>query len=322
VIAVIVIVVIVILAEIIVRDRDLETSFLRDRDRDRDQKKQSRCTLVERPAAVSPCQPILHNEIKRLCDTRGDMLNLTQLTKVFRPLVYAFTGTTFLNDCQPNSWHQNLWVSTEFQRVIETSGESLDPFLRPPRWVIVYRNQHIIFVSAFEANWLMNRLNFLSRKCHSNKPPITTLRLSLARIRRLQSILVNTPTLTIPPTITSYNGTATFFIVPLEWLVELFIFNGTLYFENNHEQNAYCKCLGVCPKPRTAIEEQAFEKRWIATDGFVREPNYRRRLKVDECRFKSSPLLLVKRITENRNNSYASVTSHVGSIIFNSLKLI
>jgi hypothetical protein len=275
---------------------------------------------LERPPPAIACQPILHDEIKRLCDTNGYMLNLTQLTKVFRPLVYAFTGTTFFSDRQPSSWHQNLWVSTEFQRVIETYGESLDPFLRPPRWVVVYGNQHIIFVSAYEANWLMNRLSFLYYKHHPDCPSITTLRLLLPRIKRSQSILVNTPTLTMPPTITSYNGIAAFNI-PLEWLVELFIFNGTLYFENYHEQDAYCKCLGVCPKPRTPIESQAFEKGHIATDGFVWRLEYRRPLQVDACRFNSSPLSLVKRIIENRNNSYAPVTSHVGSIIFNSLKL-
>jgi len=68
-------------------------------------------------------------------------------------------------------------------------------------------------------------------------------------------------------------------------------------------------------------EEQAFEKGHIAVDGFVWRPEYRRLLQVDECRFNSSPLTLVKRIIENRNNSYAPVTSHVGSIIFNTLKL-
>jgi hypothetical protein len=271
---------------------------------------------VERPPAVLPCQPILHDEIIRLCDTQGDMLNLNQLTGVFRPLVYAFTDTTFFNDCQPNCWRQNLWISTEFQRVIETKGESLNPFLRPSRWIVVYRNQHLIFVSPFEANWLMNQLNSLHRTPQPNSAPITTLRLLLPRTKRRQLILVDTPTLIIPYTITPA------FVIPLKWLIELFMFNGTLYFKDNHEQKAYCEYLGVCPKPRTPIEEQAFEKGLIAADGFVCKPQHGRHSQVHECRFNSSPLSLVKMIIENRNNSHAPLISHVGSIIFNSLKLI
>ncbi|CAF1091829.1 unnamed protein product [Didymodactylos carnosus] len=99
---------------------------------------------VARPPPVRPRQPILHKAIKRLCNTDGPMLNLGQFTSVFRPLVYAFTGTTFSQDCSVNSWQPHFSVSTEFQRVILAKGESLDPFLRPPRWIMVYRRQHII----------------------------------------------------------------------------------------------------------------------------------------------------------------------------------
>jgi hypothetical protein len=207
-----------------------------------------------------------------------------------------------------------LWVSTEFQRVILTKGESLNPFLRPPRWIIIYRNEYIIFVSAFEANWLIDRLQ-------SNKSPITTLRLLLPRIKRIQSIFVNTPTLTIPPSIAPSNGTAAYFI-PIEQLIQLFIFNGTLYFETIDEQTAYCQCLGLCPKLRTAKEEEAFEKGWITVDGFVSSPEHRRYLRIHKARFNSNPLTFVKQLIENRNNSHAPITSHVGSIILNSLKLI
>jgi hypothetical protein len=269
---------------------------------------------LERPPPVIPCEPILHEEIKRLCDIHSHIMNLSQFPSVFQPLVYAFTGTTFLNECQPDSWQSNLWISTEFQRVILTKGESLNPFLRPPRWIIVYRNQHIIFVSAFEANWLIHRLQ-------SNKSPITTLRLILPHIKRIQSIFINTPTLTIPLSIVSSDGTSAYFI-PKEWLVQLFVFNGTLYFETIDEQTAYCQCLGLCPKPRTTKEDDAFEKGWIAVDGFVNSTEHRHHLELNHVRFSSNPLKFVKQLIENRNNVHASMTSHVGSIILSSSKLL
>jgi hypothetical protein len=269
---------------------------------------------LERPPPVAPCEPILHEEIKRLSDIHSEMMNLSQYSLVFRPLTHAFIGTTFFHECQPESWQRNLWVSTEFQRVILTKGESLNPFLRPPRWVIVYRNQQIIFVSAFEANWLIGRLR-------SNKSSITTLRILLPRIKRIQSIFIDIPTLTIPPSIAPLDESTAYFI-PLEWLVQLFVFNGTLYFENSDEQTAYCQCLVLCPKPRTEVEEKAFEDGWIAIDGFVSNPEHRRLLQIDRARFNSNPLALVKQLIENRTNVHASLSSHIGSIILNSFKLI
>ncbi|CAF4477889.1 unnamed protein product, partial [Rotaria magnacalcarata] len=98
---------------------------------------------LERPPPVKPCEPILHEEINRLCDIRSNTMNLSKYPNVFRHLPYAFTDTTFFNDCQADRWQDNFWVSTEFQRVIATTGESLNPFLRPPRWIMVYRNQHL-----------------------------------------------------------------------------------------------------------------------------------------------------------------------------------
>jgi hypothetical protein len=280
---------------------------------------------VERQLAhafyVKPCEPILHEEILRLCDTQTDMINLSQLPLVFQPLVHAFTDTTFWNECQPDGWQQNFWISTEFQRVIATKEESLNPFLRPPRWVVIYRNQHIIFISALEANSLMKHLNTQYHKQQSKNRSSTTLRLLLPRIKRNQSIFVNTSSLTVPPLIESSNSAAAF-TVPLSWLVQLFIFNGTLYFESVNEQTAYCRCLALCPRPRTTTEESSFEKRWIDVDGFVSNPKHRSRLQIYQARFNSNPLTFVRQLIENRNNSHVSIMSHVGSIILNSMKLI
>ncbi|CAF3943565.1 unnamed protein product [Rotaria sordida] len=273
----------------------------------------------KRPPSVHPYEPHLHDEIKALCDMHGPMLNLSKLTSVFCPIADAFLDTTFYHECQPHCWQQNLWVTDEFKRVIQTRGESLDPFLRPARWILIYRNKHIIFVSPFEANWLMGRLHDLYRKQSPGELLTTTLRLLLPRTRRDQSIIVNTATLTIPPSIAPDCGTV-LFPIPTEWLVALFIFNGTLYFETTDEQTAYCHCLGVCPKPRTDIEEEAFEKGWITVDGFVKKSDHRDILQLQQCRFHANPLAFIRKLMENRNNTHVSLISHVGSILINGVK--
>ncbi|CAF4319223.1 unnamed protein product, partial [Rotaria sordida] len=54
----------------------------------------------ERSPPVTTCQPILHEEIKQLCDMHSSMMNLKQHPIVFRRLPNAFTGATFVNDCR------------------------------------------------------------------------------------------------------------------------------------------------------------------------------------------------------------------------------
>ncbi|CAM4883176.1 unnamed protein product [Rotaria socialis] len=274
----------------------------------------------KRPSPVEPFEPVLHDAIKSLCEEQGPMLNLSKLTSVFCPIADAFLGTTLYSECQPDGWQKNIWATNEFKRVIRTQGESLDPFLRPPRWVLVYRNQHIIFVSPTEANWLMGQLYFLYRKQSFIEQLTTTLRVLLPRMKRDQSILANTTTLTVPPTMFSNRGNFSF-PIPVEWLVELFVFNGTIYLESSQEQTAYCQRLGVCPKPRSEIEEDAFEKGWITVDGFVNKSNHRCLLQLQQCLFHSNPLAFIRKLVENRNNTHAPIASHVGSIIMNALKL-
>jgi hypothetical protein len=274
----------------------------------------------KRPLPAHPCEPVLHKEIKSLCDLQGPMMNLSKFSSVFCPVSEAFLGTSLYRDCQPWCWQENLWISNEFKRVIETRGELLDSFLRPPRWIVVYRNKHLIFVSAYEANWLMGQLHFLYRKQTMNEPSTTTLRLLLPRTKRDQSIFINTTALTMPPSIESSSG-AVPFPIQIQWLVELFVFNGSLYFESNDEQTAYCQCLGVCQKPRTAAEEEAFKKGWIAEDGYVDNLEHRFSLQLNQCRFRSNPLAFVRKLVEIRNHIHAPSTSHVSSIISNAFKL-
>ncbi|CAF1315107.1 unnamed protein product [Rotaria sordida] len=263
----------------------------------------------KRPPIVQPYEPFWHKEFESLCDMQSSTMDLLNLPSVFRPLKDAFLDTIFHQHSQSHYWQANLWISTEFQQVIQTRGESLDPFLRPPRWVFIYRNQDMIFVSAFEANRLLGQL----QKQKLVQPPTTTLRLLLPRLQRNQSIFIDIPRLTIPSN--------AFSSIPVEVLAQLFVFNGTLYFNTDEEQTAYCQCLGLCPKPRIKLEDDAFDNGWIALDGYVEIPGHRQQLQLHHCRFPSNPLVFVKKLLENRNSSHAPLTSHVGSIIFNAVKL-
>ncbi|CAF3205351.1 unnamed protein product [Rotaria sp. Silwood2] len=276
---------------------------------------------LEPPPPVDPCTPKLHPEIKRLCGMQNIQMDLQQYPHVFQPLPYAYVGTTFLSDCQFNSWEKNMWISTEFQRVVETKGDSLNPFLRPPRWIIVYRNQELVVLSPLEANWIMGRLNSLYREGQLDNASNTTLRLLLPRVKRNQSILINTPTLSVPPLIGCPMRIITS-ITSLDFLAQLFIFNGSLYFESIDEQTIYCQLLSLCPNPRTQHEEKAFERGWIGTDGFVSEDTHRTVLQMGKVRFRQNLLNFVKQIIEMRNHTQVPLSSHVGSILLDARKML
>ncbi|UJR29753.1 hypothetical protein I4U23_017301 [Adineta vaga] len=165
----------------------------------------------------------------------------------------------------------------------------------------------------FEANHFINYINSCSQTTRS----MTTLRLFLPRIREHQSIFINTSSLIIP----SINN-AFHFNILLEDLIELFLFNGNLFFQNSNEQTAFCRYLGLCPKPRSTIEEKFYAKGHIDIEGFVIDRMQRRHLQLSQCPFRSNPLSFIRKFIENRNNSNVPLTSHVGSIIYNSMKLI
>ena len=267
----------------------------------------------KRPPIVQPCQPILHREIQLLCQMTVPTVKLSDFPSVFCPLKDAFLDTTFYQDNEICHWHKNLWISSEFQRVTKTPGESLDLFLRPPRWVLIYRNKYVILVSPFEANWLLGQLQHFNHNPKSIQFPTTTLRPFLPRLQRDQSIFIDIPHLSMPPDF--------HYSIPIEYLVQLFVFNGTLYLKTNEEQTAYCQCLGLCPKERTKLEDDAFDMGWIGLDGYVERVEHRRQLQLHHCCFSSNPLKLVKKLLETRNNSHAPMTSHIGSIIYNAVKL-
>ncbi|CAF2567725.1 unnamed protein product [Rotaria sp. Silwood2] len=180
---------------------------------------------------------------------------------------------------------------------------------------LTYTFMDTIFVNNY-ANYLIGCLNSLYHKEKSKQPSTTILRLLLPCTKRIQSIILNTPILSVPPSIGHQNGVIPF-LIPLEWLVQLFIFNSTLYFETIDEQTAYCQCLSLCPK-----EEETFQNGWIAIDGFVSNSQHRQYLQMRQVCFHDNFLTFIKQIIENRNNTHASISPHVGSIILNSLKLI
>ena len=88
-----------------------------------------------------------------------------------------------------------------------------------------------------------------------------------------------------------------------------------------HSLSKLKKYLNQHQYPTKSAEEEAFEKKWIAIDGYVHKLEHRSVLQLDQCRFRSNPLAFIRKLVENRNHTHAPLISHVGSIISNARKL-
>lgn len=122
---------------------------------------------LERPPPVAQCELILYKEISRLTDIHSDIVNLWQYPLVFQTLTHASIGTTFFSEYQPESCQRNLWISTEFQRVILTKEESLNSFPRPTPWIrseILEGDQCRIFLGLF-----CGYKDFVNFECRTNE---------------------------------------------------------------------------------------------------------------------------------------------------------
>ena len=103
-------------------------------------------------------------------------------------------------------------------------------------------------------------------------------------------------------------------------MAELAVFSASLYFQYQHEQEAFCQFVGFCPRPRTEAQQEYFEQGTIHENGYVENAV---RPKVDarlsRSTFVADPAQLITRLTETRHCP-SLADSHVGRIIIKGLK--
>ena len=100
--------------------------------------------------------------------------------------------------------------------------------------------------------------------------------------------------------------------VSLSLLEQLFVYSGSIFFNNKQEQSEYLSFVGYCPNPRTESEEKHFENRLISKNGYVPREN---RLIVfgsrqNKSKFESDPSNLILKLAEIRNFKYIPESAH------------
>ena len=189
---------------------------------------------LERPAKVKPLENRISSDLLSLIQT--DKFKCSCLLK----LPNSLDKSSLKKILQHKAWSTSLFTTEDFVNTVRTYNE-LDCYLRPPRWLCIYKNHEamkIIIMSDYEANQLFSRFE-ASKTC--------TLALLLPRCRQDQERIISFPSI----------------IIPQYLLEQIAIYSGSLYLRNKEEQDAFLSFTSYCPTPRSAKSQEYFENNLI-----------------------------------------------------------
>ncbi|KAJ7521861.1 hypothetical protein O6H91_19G071900 [Diphasiastrum complanatum] len=260
---------------------------------------------IQRPGEATPRKPVLSPHVRRLA-TDGCF---DPSSTAFLPLLEALHECASLwQRAEPNAWSDKLFITREFGTVLspESVSRGVD-FLRPVAWLAIVpykKTQAIVLLSPVEVNSLLPEFR-RGRGAH--------LHMVAPRRRAGQDFMLCERALMLPVVDSSQ---ATFDDLPL--IAQLLAFSGSAFFANNREQSAYCDFLGLCPRPRSMTEADAFDRGDIKLDGFIL-PEKRQAVKSackTLCGFQESPVPFMADLLSVRGWLGRPSASHVGQILF------
>lgn len=207
-----------------------------------------------------------------------------------------------------NAWAEHLMVTRDFKTVIVSKTAACDQFLRPVWWIAQIKHSNdggqdrVILLSSYECNEL--KLTF-------QNTIMATLYMYRARSSKFHDNLVEIPALQL-------TGLFCVTRIDINDEIQIGVYSGMLYFNKQAEMDAYCKVLGLIPRPRTEDQEEAVDNGIIQPNGFV--PSIHRRYSesisncVGQCTFLWNPTNLVMRLIEAHQKSLPR-EAHVLSIL-------
>ena len=237
--------------------------------------------VVERP----PCAEPLENKLEL------DVFNFVK-SGIFNKNSNSFIALpNSLDKCslkellQHNAWSNQVFTTRDFSKTIKENID-IDSYLRPPRWLCY--NQHlnvILIMSDYETNEL---LPFLKSSQYN------TFALILPRIRQNQKRIISFSNIQIPSKI----------------LEQIFIYAGSLYFNNKEEETNFLTFISYYPSPRNQMCSALVNK-----NGYVELKNRKNvfqniKEEVNLSRFDKDPNDLLIKLYELRNYGVIPKSSH------------
>lgn len=257
-------------------------------------------TSTERPKPAKPRAHSIHKDV--LYFVKNGLLS--KKSRAFKWAFQAFKCKELRNFIpQPgDSYPGGLMVTVDFAVSVESDARygSSDSYQKPVEWVLIGGpendgTRHMIVISAFEANELWNEIKtspFVSLHIYAPRQNKSLAPLDSLQLYTLTGRLVNG-------------------VVPKEYLIELNIFAGQLYFKGCMESLDVFEFLGMAPPNMTEAPPGAE----IGPDRFINITNPEE-YKGFRSRFTQSPVRAIKRLmTTIRRESGAIDKTHMGMLL-------
>ena len=279
---------------------------------------------VQRPNEATPHKPKVSKVVRQLA-TLG---KFDRTSNEFLPILEAFKGTKLWQKAEVKAWSNKLFVTREFATVVTPDSVSTGvDFLRPVAWLVVVMKRldkgskpqssyqgsetHCDLIGDLEAIVLLSPFEVNSLMAEFRQGKGAHLHMVAPRHHRGQNFMVSEPSLVLP----KRGSKCKPFDDPAH-IAQLLGFSGSTFFATYREQDAYCEFLGLCPRPRSEVEENAFHHGDIEQDGYVpREKRQNLHLKT-ACVFERSPTPFMVEVLSSRGWLGHASTSHVGEILF------
>lgn len=271
---------------------------------------------VQRPGKATPATPTLDEHVRRLGTYRWISPYAFE-NGSFLPLMDVFRCTSLWESTECRGWSDNVFVTREFATVLQSDSASFGtPFLRPVAWCAVTtlnESKAIVLLSPFEVNELLPDFR---------RGRGAQLHMFAPRIHRGQNLMLGDSSLSLPVGMRSSINQALKPMIPYSLIAQLIAFSGSAFFANAREQDAYCEFLGLHPRPRSRIEDDAFQRGDIQSDGFL-PPESKGQLALMKtepgdtvCAFQKSPVLFITKLLFARGWMGHTSASDVGQILF------
>ncbi|XP_055310984.1 uncharacterized protein LOC129573874 [Sitodiplosis mosellana] len=273
---------------------------------------------VERPAAMNPAIPEFDEQLKQLILSGANHGLLSELKRKGSIVFFAIgLAQTQLNQEYVNerAWSKNLFVSKDFVQVLSDRSNAKDDYLRPVWWIARVNTPAnddyiLVLLSSFECDRLISTFR------ESQQSVLCMYR---SRLSKLHDNLLHQTNLQVT------GITEEIPRINICDEVQIGIFSGSMYFNNEAEQNAYCSFLGVIPRPRTEEQEEAFKKGVIKPNGYVTPENRSHSKAITEavaaCKFNKNPVDLAIKLIEAHHHLSDRKESHVASILERGFKM-
>lgn len=272
---------------------------------------------IQRPVAATPAKRQFEYELKKLIisgtshecfarlKTKGAIVKLSRALydeKFYAPYIRI----------DDEAWSKNLYATKDFIQVVENQKITGDEFLRPVSFIAridqCSKKDVILLLSLFECENLVTEFKISERAC---------LHMYSAKLSQYHSDLLDEKHLQLR---LSHLASK----IPVKDMAQINVFSGSMNFNNEDEQDAYCNFMGLIPHPRTPEQQQAFKEQRIQPNGFV-PPSERSKLsswcnRIKPHTFKKNPIGLAIQIIEARHQ-FMRKQSHVASILEKATKM-